>query len=89
MKILAPTTTRAFGSGGDVFTAEGVAPEVLMVYDSAGTGPCCAHFVQRGECSLGRDCPFRHAQPGPNDKLREPIDLSRKETLKPIDRKGI
>ena len=63
--------------------------ESLMHLDGGGSGPVCAHFVQRGHCRLGKDCAFRHSQPGPGDRLREPSNTGTHRETWGVDRKDM
>ena len=52
--------------GGTIHT--GSQPEVLMGLSGAG-GPCCAFYVQKGDCKFGKECAYRHVMPGPRDSI--------------------
>ena len=81
MKVLNPEARRGpneWGEPGQTIHNShnpwGGQVESLMVLDSGGTGPVCANFVNKKHCILGKDCPYRHTEPGPNDRIREPVE---------------
>jgi len=88
MRVLAPGTHRLPHERAEVF-ASGVNPTEVLMNLVGSQGPCCAFFVQRGDCPFGKDCAYRHVLPGPNDTIREPCDTRlKKETQAMGLRKG-
>ncbi|CAD7924648.1 unnamed protein product [Amoebophrya sp. A120] len=89
MRVLAPGTHRLPHERAEVYaSAVGEPAEVLMNLQGT-SGPCCAFFVQKGECPFGKDCAFRHVMPGPRDTIREPCDTRAvKESQKSLIRQG-
>lgn len=72
MKVLAKGTRRVAGEGADLVCDDGGgAPAMLMEFRDFASGPVCAHFLE-GKCKNGKDCVFRHEQPGVGDRVREP-----------------